>query len=119
MTDEKKGEKKCCINERGNFSITLNKDETKALTPLEIACNELWKSFAAEEDEDEGFPDTLPEQDDVMLSLTKDELTALYLIMFTGPVCVAKAIGGDYGVTSLDLGKKVQDAWKAHCGTKK
>ena len=66
------------------------------------------------EAEEEGFPDTLPEQDDVMLSLTKDELTALYLIMFTGPVGVAKAIGGDYGVTSLDLGKKVQDAWKAH-----
>ena len=61
------------------------------------------------EAEEEGFPDTLPEQDDVMLSLTKDELTALYLIMLTGPV----------GVTSLDLGKKVQDAWKAHCWTKK
>ena len=69
--------------------------------------------------EEKGVPDTLPEQDDVMLSLTKDELTALYLIMFTGPVGVAKAIGGDYGVTSLDLGKKVHDAWKAHCGTKK
>ena len=69
--------------------------------------------------EEKGVPDTLPEQDDVMLSLTKDELTALYLIMFTGPVGVAKAIGGDYGVTSLDLWKKVQDAWKAHCGTKK
>ena len=69
--------------------------------------------------EEKGVPDTLPEQDDVMLSLTKDELNALYLIMFTGPVGVAKAIGVDYGVTSLDLGKKVQDAWKAHCGTKK
>ena len=71
------------------------------------------------EAEEEGFPDTLPEQDDVMLSLTKDELTALYLIMFTGPVGVAKAIGGDYGVTSLDLWKKVQNAWTAHCGMEK
>ena len=69
--------------------------------------------------EEEGFPDTLPEQDDVMLSLTKDELNALYLILLEGEQRASVAFGSSFGTVSVDLGKKVQDAWNAHCGTKK
>ena len=43
-------EKKCGLNERGDMSITLSPYEAKALTlPLEIACNEIGKLFAAED----------------------------------------------------------------------
>ena len=64
--------------------------------------------------EEKGVPDTLPEQDDVMLSLTKDELNALYLILMEGEQCASVAFGSSFGTVSVDLGKKVQDAWKAH-----
>ena len=62
--------------------------------------------------EEKGVPDTLPEQDDVMLSLTKDELNALYLILMEGEQCASVAFGSSFGTVSVDLGKKVQDAWK-------
>ena len=69
--------------------------------------------------EEKGFPDTLPEQDEVTLNLTKDELNALYLILMEGEQCASVAFGSSFGTVSVDLGKKVQDAWKAHCWTKK
>jgi hypothetical protein len=69
--------------------------------------------------EEKGVPDTLPEQDDVMLSLTKDELNALYLILMEGEQCASVAFGSSFGTVSVDLGLKVQNAWKAHCWTKK
>ena len=69
--------------------------------------------------EEKGVPDTLPEQDDVMLSLTKDELNALYLILMEGEQCASVAFGTSFGTVSVDLGLKVQNAWTAHCGTKK
>ena len=69
--------------------------------------------------EEKGVPDTLPEQDGVMLSLTKDELNALYLILMEGEQCASVAFGSSFGTVSVDLGKKVQDAWKAHCGMEK
>ena len=69
--------------------------------------------------EEKGVPDTLPEQDDVMLSLTKDELNALYLILMEGEQRASVAFGSAFGTVSVDLGLKVQNAWKAHCWTKK
>ena len=69
--------------------------------------------------EKKGVPDTLPEQDGVMLSLTKDELNALYLILMEGEQRASVAFGSSFGTVSVDLGLKVQNAWKAHCWTKK
>ena len=69
--------------------------------------------------EEKGVPDTLPEQDGVMLSLTKDELNALYLILMEGEQCASVAFGSSFGTVSVDLGKKVQNAWTAHCGMEK
>ena len=71
------------------------------------------------EAEEEGFPDTLPEQDDVMLSLTKDELNALYLILMEGEQCASVAFGSSFGTVSVDLGMKVQNAWNALCLAKR
>ena len=92
------------------------------LTPYEIevvknAVRELERIFL--DSEEKGFPDTLPEQDEVTLNLTKDELNALYLILMEGEQCASVAFGSSFGTVSVDLGKKVQDAWKAHCWTKK
>ena len=94
------------------------------LTPYEIEVvknavleGELERIFL--DSEEKGFPDTLPEQDEVTLNLTKDELNALYLILMEGEQCASVAFGSSFGTVSVDLGKKVQDAWKAHCWTKK
>ena len=69
--------------------------------------------------EEKGIPDTLPEQDEVTLSLTKDELNALYLILMEGERCASVAFGSSFGTVSVDLGLKVQNAWNAHCGAKR
>lgn len=71
------------------------------------------------EAEEEGFPDTLPEQDEVTLNLTKDELNALYLILMEGEQRASVAFGSSFGTVSVDLGLKVQNAWTAHCGMEK
>ena len=102
-------EKQCAMDKRGTISIKLTPEELKML-----------KHFLNVLDsEEKGVPDTLPEQDDVMLSLTKDELNALFLILMEGEQCASVAFGSSFGTVSVDLGKKVQDAWKAHCWTKK
>lgn len=69
--------------------------------------------------EEKGVPDTLPEQDGVMLSLTKDELNALYLILMEGEQCASVAFGSSFGTVSVDLGMKVQNAWNALCLAKR
>ena len=69
--------------------------------------------------EEKGFPDTLPEQDEVTLNLTKDELNALYLILMEGEQCASAAFGSSFGTVSVDLGMKVQNAWNALCLAKR
>lgn len=69
--------------------------------------------------EEKGVPDTLPEQDGVMLSLTKDELNALYLILMEGEQCASVAFGSSFGTVSVDLVMKVQNAWNALCLAKR
>ena len=69
--------------------------------------------------EEKGFPDTLPEQDEVTLNLTKDELNALYLILMEGEQCASVAFGSSFGTVSVDLGMKVQNAWNALCLAKR